>query len=116
MGQLPDLHQARRRLGLALGMIRHDRWLLGYLRAGRMEPIAASEISRRLLETHALVPLSRRALYERKPTVVNSVVETAPPGNDYDWRSEEHTSELQSPVHLVCRLLLEKKNRKQGDA
>src|SRR6266487_3197965 len=23
------------------------------------------------------------------------------------WRSEEHTSELQSPVHLVCRLLLE---------
>src|SRR5690348_18422667 len=26
-----------------------------------------------------------------------------------DDRSEEHTSELQSPVHLVCRLLLEKK-------
>src|SRR5258708_16285348 len=26
------------------------------------------------------------------------------------WRSEEHTSELQSPDHLVCRLLLEKKN------
>src|SRR5207244_13398580 len=27
-------------------------------------------------------------------------------------RSEEHTSELQSPDHLVCRLLLEKKNKK----
>src|SRR5690348_5898659 len=27
-----------------------------------------------------------------------------------DTRSEEHTSELQSPVHLVCRLLPEKKN------
>src|SRR5690348_17719427 len=27
-------------------------------------------------------------------------------------RSEEHTSELQSPVHLVCRLLLEKKKKK----
>src|SRR5438876_5916627 len=26
-------------------------------------------------------------------------------------RSEEHTSELQSPVHLVCRLLLEKKKQ-----
>src|SRR5437762_5754709 len=26
-------------------------------------------------------------------------------------RSEEHTSELQSPMYLVCRLLLEKKNR-----
>src|SRR5690348_18137009 len=28
-------------------------------------------------------------------------------------RSEEHTSELQSPVHLVCRLLLEKKKKTQ---
>src|SRR5437762_5700046 len=27
-------------------------------------------------------------------------------------RSEEHTSELQSPMYLVCRLLLEKKKRK----
>src|SRR5688500_20003957 len=32
-----------------------------------------------------------------------------------DKRSEEHTSELQSPCNLVCRLLLEKKkNRQQG--
>src|SRR5438876_7476967 len=30
-------------------------------------------------------------------------------------RSEEHTSELQSPVHLVCRLLLEKKNNKSDN-
>src|SRR5690348_17991446 len=30
-------------------------------------------------------------------------------GTDGRKRSEEHTSELQSPVHLVCRLLLEKK-------
>src|SRR5689334_24096389 len=29
-----------------------------------------------------------------------------------DDRSEEHTSELQSQFHLVCRLLLEKKNRR----
>src|SRR5690625_5353813 len=28
----------------------------------------------------------------------------------YEFRSEEHTSELQSRGHLVCRLLLEKKN------
>src|SRR5947208_11674328 len=28
----------------------------------------------------------------------------------FSARSEEHTSELQSPDHLVCRLLLEKKN------
>src|SRR5437879_6353217 len=29
-------------------------------------------------------------------------------------RSEEHTSELQSPMYLVCRLLLEKKNQTSG--
>src|SRR5438552_11327374 len=29
----------------------------------------------------------------------------------FDNRSEEHTSELQSPDHLVCRLLLEKKKK-----
>src|SRR5256885_5543396 len=28
-----------------------------------------------------------------------------------EWRSEEHTSELQSPCNLVCRLLLEKKKK-----
>src|SRR5690348_18096913 len=34
------------------------------------------------------------------------------PGTDSrPLRSEEHTSELQSPVHLVCRLLLEKKKK-----
>src|SRR5438876_6790826 len=36
-----------------------------------------------------------------------SVLRYAPPTRLA--RSEEHTSELQSPVHLVCRLLLEKK-------
>src|SRR2546422_7710169 len=30
-------------------------------------------------------------------------------------RSEEHTSELQSRLHLVCRLLLEKKNHKEPE-
>src|SRR5690625_6327309 len=32
-----------------------------------------------------------------------------------DLRSEEHTSELQSRGHLVCRLLLEKKKKSQQD-
>src|SRR6266487_5067771 len=33
----------------------------------------------------------------------------APGGASPGGRSEEHTSELQSPVHLVCRILLDKK-------
>ncbi len=45
MGQLPDLREARRRLGLALEALCHDRWVLGYLRAGSLQPIAASEIA-----------------------------------------------------------------------
>src|SRR5690348_5434693 len=39
----------------------------------------------------------------------------SPHGGRQSWlsgRSEEHTSELQSPVHLVCRLLLEKKKKR----
>src|SRR5438552_10708002 len=32
-----------------------------------------------------------------------------------EQRSEEHTSELQSPDHLVCRLLLEKKKKKNKE-
>src|SRR6266446_5355296 len=34
-----------------------------------------------------------------------------PRGRELEIRSEEHTSELQSPCNLVCRLLLEKKNK-----
>src|SRR5258708_31792039 len=33
--------------------------------------------------------------------------------SDQQLRSEEHTSELQSPDHLVCRLLLEKKKKRK---
>src|SRR5256885_7938689 len=36
-------------------------------------------------------------------------VHVLPPGFALEQRSEEHTSELQSPCNLVCRLLLEKK-------
>src|SRR2546422_7870690 len=35
-------------------------------------------------------------------------------GSRESRRSEEHTSELQSRLHLVCRLLLEKKKKKKG--
>src|SRR5437879_12894343 len=34
-------------------------------------------------------------------------------GHGHRRRSEEHTSELQSPMYLVCRLLLEKKKKKK---
>src|SRR2546422_5993369 len=37
-------------------------------------------------------------------------------GEALPWRSEEHTSELQSRLHLVCRLLLEKKKQQAGES
>src|SRR5437879_13571754 len=36
-------------------------------------------------------------------------------GRCHSTRSEEHTSELQSPMYLVCRLLLEKKKKPYND-
>src|SRR2546429_866685 len=50
--------------------------------------------------------------YQLKPILFGSHIDSVPEGRNYD-RSEEHTSELQSRLHLVCRLLLEKK--KQND-
>jgi len=85
MGQLPDLQEARRRLGLALEALCHDRWVLAYLRGGLLQPIAASGIATSYLQSRPLMPLSRRALYEKRPLVVNSVIENPNPSNGYDW-------------------------------
>src|SRR5690348_18020966 len=51
---------------------------------------------------HADLPVAGRRAERAHPA--------HPRQGDAADRSEEHTSELQSPVHLVCRLLLEKKN------
>src|SRR5437879_6691356 len=48
---------------------------------------------------------------ERSMRVATDYIRHAAPSRRAVWgRSEEHTSELQSPMYLVCRLLLEKKN------
>src|SRR5437762_7808858 len=61
-----------------------------------------------LLHRFAAVPAEERLLTHAGHARVQcrrSHIGRAPP------RSEEHTSELQSPMYLVCRLLLEKKNK-----
>src|SRR5690348_17557932 len=69
-----------------------------------------------LYDTWAIVRLSELLTPARirvplratnKEGVLRELVDVVALGNG--GRSEEHTSELQSPVHLVCRLLLEKK-------
>src|SRR5438552_7626698 len=56
------------------------------------------------LSLHDALPISDRVGPHRRP---RRRAAHAHPGG----RSEEHTSELQSPDHLVCRLLLEKKKK-----
>lgn len=85
MGQLLDLQEARRRLGLALEVLCHDRWVVGFLRGGALQPVAASEVSRRLLRVRPLQPLSRRALFEQRPVVVNTVFPYMTPAAAFDW-------------------------------
>src|SRR5256885_9920668 len=63
-------------------------------RMARAEGVTSSEYVRRAIKAD----LFRRALRAARRELVP--------------RSEEHTSELQSPCNLVCRLLLEKKNRR----
>src|SRR2546422_7827097 len=65
-----------------------------------------NERSQCALEIGKLKQEAKIPLYQ--PDRENEVLENA--------RSEEHTSELQSRLHLVCRLLLEKKKKKKKKA
>src|SRR2546422_4780480 len=53
-------------------------------------------------------------LEEREVKDEARILEGVPEGSRLVLRSEEHTSELQSRLHLVCRLLLEKKKKKNA--
>src|SRR5258708_27380539 len=66
---------------------------------------------------------SRRSRYDRwsdgrigaRPPTGRCREPPKSPRRSMPIRSEEHTSELQSPDHLVCRLLLEKKKTKHNN-
>src|SRR5438876_6859979 len=73
------------------------------------------------LSLHDALPISvapQRHLHGPRPRPPHRVREDRKRRRGHDGlvapRSEEHTSELQSPVHLVCRLLLEKKKYPQS--
>src|SRR5438876_5947834 len=57
------------------------------------------------------VGLAAMALYQERHTLLELLGQLEERVALLVERSEEHTSELQSPVHLVCRLLLEKKKK-----
>src|SRR5687768_17878637 len=74
----------------------------GDLERGRSYCILRGEtVSGETVEVYAIELTN--GLYSRTWTMVNATIA------NQSFRSEEHTSELQSRLHLVCRLLLEKK-------
>src|SRR5689334_23598211 len=72
-------------------------------------PTDALPISERLAEEPALVTEDGR--FDEKRPVESGGDDREGHAQSLAERSEEHTSELQSQFHLVCRLLLEKKKR-----
>src|SRR5690348_14018660 len=72
------------------------------------DPRPAARIGGGDLPQLAVDPKNADIVYSDTPVLWKSV-----DGGKTWTRSEEHTSELQSPVHLVCRLLLEKKKKKK---
>src|SRR2546429_6589098 len=66
------------------------------------------------LSLHDALPICpgfRSRIPPRGPSPARPCRENPLPGRRRTRRSEEHTSELQSRLHLVCRLLLEKKKK-----
>src|SRR2546422_3408057 len=57
-------------------------------------------------DSHSMRPTRSASIQAAKPTANRTLVSRSAATGP---RSEEHTSELQSRLHLVCRLLLEKK-------
>src|SRR5256885_6506762 len=68
------------------------------------------------LSLHDALPISTRGTSRGRAALRGRDADRQPAGPDLagprGQRSEEHTSELQSPCNLVCRLLLEKKKRR----
>src|SRR5256885_9703902 len=80
----------------------------------QVAPISAPAACMARAQAQAM--LSRLAMPTIRPFLpANSVISNAPDQKDCreTGRSEEHTSELQSPCNLVCRLLLEKKKNSE---
>src|SRR5437867_7859677 len=65
------------------------------------------------LRTRRVMEFSSRGVNAREETDERRDGTPSPPRAESGVRSEEHTSELQSPYDLVCRLLLEKKKKKK---
>src|SRR3989449_1262719 len=81
------------------------RELVAHLRQNRTQ--LREEWARRITRAQLLTAMTEEEIFAEATSVYDNYVEALETGT----RSEEHTSELQSRLHLVCRLLLEKKKK-----
>src|SRR5689334_23664486 len=94
---------------------RHTRWNCDWSSDVCSSDLAACAAGKSTVisaKTNLSVPASHKA--GRVRLLLNTLTPMHESLIDVKPRSEEHTSELQSQFHLVCRLLLEKKKRTQG--
>src|SRR4051794_17807619 len=104
---VPDVHRARRRQLLEPVVVRR---VVDHRAAAVKERpgLAVGATADRALDPTAIGrQIDRHATVGRITGRLQAIVPAV--AGLAERRSEEHTSELQSPVHLVCRLLLEKK-------
>src|SRR5687768_3594873 len=95
-----EMHQAIGSTGEGIGACRRDRLnrKAGTFRTARMAADEGVELAGRPLASY----IAPTDFFRRSKALIEGT-------QGFGLRSEEHTSELQSRLHLVCRLLLEKK-------
>src|SRR5688500_9018865 len=99
--------------GNVVEAVRHMRAVTAEIR--RLATLGQGELPNAAKDLDAPLDLVREVAVTGKLPVVNFAAGgIATPADAALMRSEEHTSELQSPCNLVCRLLLEKKNKNRS--
>src|SRR2546429_6688716 len=82
-------------------------------RSQRNRHRTSSEVeNRKGIQGVAVGPDNASLTNRREVTAVPELAKSSALGDESKIRSEEHTSELQSRLHLVCRLLLEKQKQR----
>src|SRR5256884_9719487 len=89
----------------ALGFSDRAVWFVSGIFVSACSTVPATAIAQVIAHTTATHPIQLPEMRGRGP--ISMILRSR------SRRSEEHTSELQSRLHLVCRLLLEKKKQKQ---
>src|SRR2546426_9403282 len=101
-------------VGDGVGLVGEE-WTLGEVALEGLQGPPSAIAFRRYQGLVRGKPVRQRPVTKRPDVGLDVVLLEEQPLHDLRLRrSEEHTSELQSPCNLVCRLLLEKKNNCSG--